>query len=120
ADHGGLELHLAIGLADGGLHRLGRVHAAGDEQRLQSVCVETIADAVVDDVGAEDLLMRLRSTGDEGGKEGSAGAATDIAGKVGDAGYLYAFLQRYADVVESADGNEDEGQRHHLEDAPFG
>ena len=115
-----MQLHLAVGLAEGGGGGLGGGHASGHEGVCHAGHVEAKGDGVGDNVGSEGLLVGLGGAGDEGGEERGAGAAADVAGEVGEGGDLVGFFERHADVVEGADGNEDEGQRHHLEDAPLG
>ena len=63
--------------------------------------------------------MGLREVrADEGGEQRCACAAADVAGEIGEAGDLIALLRGDTDVVECADGDEDEWQGHHLENAP--
>ena len=53
-----------------------------------------------------------------GGEQSGADAAAEVAGEVGEAGDLVGLARGDADVVERADGDEDEGQSDDLEHAP--
>ena len=110
AEHGGLTEHLLVGLADGHLRCLCGGHAAGDQDLLHLIHVEAIGDAAGNGVGGEVGLMDLGAAGEIGGEERGAGAAAEVAGEVGERGDLVHLVGGYADVVERADGDEDEGR----------
>ncbi len=61
-------------------------------------------------LAAKGDLLDLRVSREVGGEQGGASAAAEVAGEVGEAGDLVGLAGRDADVVECADGNEDEGE----------
>ena len=64
--------------------------------------------------------MHLCAAGEVGGEERGASAAAEVTGEVGEAGDLVGFAGGDTDVVERADGDEDEGEADDLEHAPEG
>ena len=77
-----------------------------------------ILQAAGDGMGAEAGNMGLAGSLKKCGEQGRAHRSADIAGKVGEAGNLIVLVAGNAQVVEGADGDEDEGQPHDLVSAP--
>ncbi len=69
-------------------------------------------------LAASCMLVGLRGAGEEGGQQRGADGATEVAREVGEAGDLVGLRAWDADVVEGADGDEDERQSDDLEHAP--
>ena len=120
AEHGSLAEHLAVGHAHGELGGLLCGHACGAEHGGDAGDVVLVGEAAGDGVGGELDLVGLGGAGEEGGEHGGSGAATEVAGEVGEAGDLVGFGAGDANVVKGADGDEDEGESCDLEHAPEG
>jgi len=84
------------------------------------VHIEAVGDAVQDNVGGEGQLIYLCAAREVGGEERGACAAAEVSGEVGEAGDLVGLAEWDADVVERADGDEDEGKTNDLQHAPEG
>ena len=66
------------------------------------------------------LLMPHGAGGDLGVGDGDEDAAADVAREVDEAGDLVALLLGHAHISRGGDGDEAEGERHHLDDAQPG
>ena len=64
--------------------------------------------------------MSLGGLNEERGEQSCAGRAAEVAGEVGEAGDLVGLGGRDADVVECADGDEDQREADDLEGSPEG
>jgi hypothetical protein len=81
------------------LRRVGGGHSVRHHHRFHAVHVKAVGDAAGNGVGGEVGLVDLRTAGEVGGEQSSAGAAAEVAGEVGEAGDLIGFAERNADVV---------------------
>jgi len=79
-----------------------------------------VADAAWAGVGGELRLVDLGGAGEERGEQGCASGAAEVSGEVGEAGDLVGLGGRHADVVERADGDEDQWKADDLESSPEG
>jgi len=79
-----------------------------------------VADAAGAGVGGELHLVGLGGAGEEGSEQCCAGGAAEVSGEVGEAGDLVGLGGWHADVVERADGDEDQWEADDLEGSPEG
>src|ERR1039458_5528994 len=117
AEHGGLAQHDLVSLADGSLTGGCGGHPVLDQDLLYAVHEQRVRRAAGDHIGRQRGLVYLRAARDEGGEQRGSGTAAKVAREVGERGDLVGLGGRDADVVERADGDEDERQRDDLQQA---
>lgn len=68
-------------------------------------------------MSGERISMDLPLPDDEIAQQRNADCASEVAHEIADARDLIKLLSRYADIVQRADGDKDERDANHLDDA---